>query len=596
MNGAAVLAELLARYGVDFVFGVPGDTNVRFYEALHDSGKVRHVMARDERSAVFMADAYARVARRPGVAECPSGAGAMYSLPGVAEANASSIPVLLFTSDIPLRGEGRGTITELDVARLFEPVTKASFQVKTVGKLAESIRRAFRVATTGRPGAVHVALPEEVLAGEPSVDREQLHIEPECRAYPAYPTRGAAERIRELARLLDAAERPAIVAGGGVNHSGCGKELIALAERIGAPVVTTITGQGIMPDEHRLALGVIGDNGYHPHAFHAVDRADVLLYVGCKMGSVATIGWTLPAAGPGRRIAQIDLDPEVLGNTYESTLSIAGDARLVLADLVLLVRARDEECAGWVAGLNAERARFWRDSAAALTSAASPLKPQRVIHELNRRLPSPATVIADAGTPTPYVSRFLKLRGDGSRLIIPRAFGGLGYAIPAGVGAWLARPDARPIALFGDGSLGMSAGELETAARLGAPVVFIHFNNACFGWIKALQALHGFAAPLSVDFTPLDAAKVAGAFGVRAWHVETPEQLTDALDHAFAAPGPAMVDIATESVAADLPPVFSWLRAAGRDPLREGPGGADAPERAPAAGLWASAGGARNVS
>lgn len=177
-------------------------------------------------------------------------------------------------------------------------------------------------------------------------------------------------------------------------------------------------------------------------------------------------------------------------------------------------------------------------------------------------------MISDAGTPTPYITRFLRLAGDGSRVLIPRSFGGLGYAIPAVVGAWHARPDARPVALFGDGSLGMSTGELETLARLNVPEVLIHFNNGCFGWIKTLQSLHSKSKFMSVDFTPGDMSKVAAAYGIAAWRVATPAQLERALDEAFAHDGPCFLDLVTEPLVNEIPPVYSWLEAAGKDPLR----------------------------
>jgi acetolactate synthase-1/2/3 large subunit len=566
MSGARALVHMLLQQGVEVVFGVPGDTSLPFYEALYDErSSIRHVLARDERSATFMADAYARLSHRPGVCECPSGAGALYSVPGVAEANSSSIPVILLVSGIALSGEGKGTITELDQQKLFEPITKFSTFLKTADKIPETVRRAFRMATTGKPGAVHLTFPTETMNNAVPLDRVSLHGEVECRTFPAYRTRGSAEALAALAGHLNAAERPVIVTGGGANHAGAGTAVLALAERLQAPVVTTISGQGIMADEHPLALGVIGDNGFHPHAHRAVEESDVLLYVGCKMGSVSTIKWNLPSRRPGRRILQIDLDATVLANNFANTSSIAGDARLVLEDLFLLVK--ESQPRPWVGDLNRERAAFWTNAAAELHCATIPLKAQRIIHELNRRLPSPSIVIADAGTPTPHITRFLKLKGDGSRVLIPRSFGGLGYAIPAVVGAWMARPDARPVGLFGDGSFGMAAGELETLVRLDVPAVLMHFNNGCFGWIKTLQKLHMHGKFMSVDFNPGDMSKVATAWGMNAWRVETPEQLEKALDSAFSQKRPAFLDIVTEPLVYDLPPVYSWMKKAGLDPL-----------------------------
>lgn len=565
MTGADVLVKLLEHYGVDYIFGVPGDTNVAFYKALNRSRKIRHVMARDERSALYMADAYARYSGKPGVAECPSGAGAMYSVPGMAEANSSSIPVILLTNDIPLKGEGRGMITELDNAKLFEPVSKLSFQVKTTAKIPEAVRRAFRTATSGRPGAVHMTFPEDILAHEAHSHDDELYAEAECARFPAFPVRPDAALVRQLADLLDAAQRPVLVAGGGVMHSNAGAELLALSEKINAVVVTTITGQGAVPDEHPLALGVIGDNGFHPHAARAVEESDLLVYLGCKMGSVVTIGWTFPTHQQARKRVQVDLDPTVLGNTTRNDLNIAGDIRSVLQDLLPLTQAH--QARAWNNELNAVRKQFWQHAQADLHSDALPLKPQRVVHELNQRLPAQAVMVSDAGTPTPHMTRYLRLPGDGSRLVIPRAFGGLGYAIPAVVGAWLARPDVRPIGLFGDGSFSMSCGELETLTRLQVPAVLLHFNNGCYGWIKALQKLHNNAEYLSVDFTQLDVARIAEGFGLKGLRVTNADELVTALDLAFAHAGPVLIDIVSESIVDECPPVYSWFKALGKDPL-----------------------------
>lgn len=565
MTGADYLVKLLEAYDVEYIFGLPGDTNVPFYKALNKSTKIKHVMARDERAAVFAADAYARITGKPAVCECPSGAGAMYSLPGIAEATASSVPIILLTNDIPLRGEGRGMITELDNAKLFETITKLSVQLKTTAKIPETIRRAFRVATTGRPGSVHITLPEDVLAHEADFSDDEIYAESQCKTFPALQTRAPQSVVEELASLINAASKPVIVAGGGVNLSRAADIVKAIAEKTQSAVVTTITGQGTLPDEHPLALGVIGDNGFHPHAARAVNESDLLVYVGCKVGSVVSIGWTFPSKSSSRKIVQIDIDPEVLGNTQKNELSVAGDARLVLEDVLPLVR--QHEARPWLQSLNESRVRFWNEAQPLLTSDADPLKPQRVVYELNRRLPPGTKILSDAGTPTPHMSRFLKLPGDGSRLIIPRAFGGLGWAIPAVVGAWHASRKTRPVGLFGDGSFGMTCGELETLTRLEVPAILIHFNNGCFGWIKALQKIYNDQQYLSVDFTKLDAAKIAEAFGLKAWRVTNARELESALDSAFAHNGPVLLDVVVESIVDELPPVYSWMKATGRDPL-----------------------------
>lgn len=561
MNGAQVLVKMLQEYQVRVIFGVPGDTSIPFYDALYNSKNIKHVMARDERSASFMADVYARLTHKPGVCECPSGAGPLYSVPGVAEANASSIPVILLTSDIPLSGEGKQTITELDCQGLFKSISKWSNLIKDVKKIPETIRRAFRIATTGRPGAVHLAFPQEVLTGNFTENNHNIYGEASCISYPAYRTRGSRKVLEELVEHILIAKKPVIIAGGGTNHSQAGKVIIELSEWLNAPVVTTISGQSIIPDGHPLALGVIGDNGFHPHAHRAVEEGDLLIYIGCKMGSVSTIKWTLPTPKLERKIIQIDLDPELLANNFRNTLSIAGDARLVLEDLVTLLKMtgqKNERLSLWVEELNNQRGIFWKEFEKRLQSPAAVIKPFQIISALNKRLSDPTIVIADAGTPTPYITRYLKLKGNGSRFIIPRSYGGLGYAIPALVGAFFARPEARLVGLFGDGSLGMSAGEMETIARYNIPAILIHFNNAGFGWIKALQALHCDGRFFSVDFNRGDPKKVAEGFGLKAFKIESFTELEDCLDEAFIFNAPCFIDIHTESEAAELPPVYSW--------------------------------------
>jgi acetolactate synthase-1/2/3 large subunit len=468
------------------------------------------------------------------------------------------------TADIPLAGEGKQTITELDCQGLFESITKWSTIVKSADKIPETIRRAFRIATTGRPGAVHLAFPEEALKGKLRNDKSAFYSETECRTYPAYRTRGTRPQLEQLTSHLLEAKRPVIVAGGGANHSQAGPAIQAVAEWLAAPVVTTISGQGLLGDDHPLAIGVIGDNGFHPHAHRAVEEADLLFYIGCKMGSVSTISWSMPSPQLERKILQIDLNPEMLGNNFQNTLSLAGDARLVVEELLILLKGQTNQRkpSDWVEDINRERTEFWETAQTAVQADETPLKPQRIIAALNRHLDTSTIVISDAGTPTPYITRFLKLSGNESRFIIPRAYGGLGYAIPAVVGAHCARPQAKLVGLFGDGSLGMSAGELETVSRLNIPAVLIHFNNSTFGWIKALQKLHSQAKYFSVDFTPGDPTRVAEGFGLRAIKIETPEDLEAGFDEAFASEGPVFLDIKSEPEGEHLPPVYSWHKAA----------------------------------
>jgi acetolactate synthase-1/2/3 large subunit len=568
LNAAQAIVAMLKAYAVEYVFGVPGDTSIPFYDALHaERDSLQHVMARDERGASYMADVYARLSGRPGVCEAPSGAGALYLIPGLAEANASSIPVIAFTSDIPLEAEGRNVLTELNQGQLFTAVTKWRTVLKRGERAPEVMRKAFRLATTGRPGPVQITLPEDVL--EEAAHGEAVYAEADCRAYPAYRQGADPEAVARAAALLVRAQRPVVVAGGGVMISGAWAELTALAEILSLPVGTSINGQGSIDETHPLSLGVVGGNGARPYANEVVAAADLVFFVGCKTDSVTTLNWTLPARNDagGPTAIQLDADPVEVGNTYPVAVGLAGDARTTLRSLVGAVREQLTSHDGvlgrepWTdfAGL---RAGWWAREAPKLASGAVPLKPQRVMRALRECLPTGSVIVADAGTGTPFTSAYYPSPA-GRHIIIPRGYGGLGYALPGTIGAKLARPQSPVIGLIGDGSFGMSCGELETIARLKLPIVLLLFNNAQFGWIKTLQHLYRDRRYLSVDFSAdTDYAAIARGFGLRGLRVEDPDALEPALREALASGQPTFIDVVSESEVTETPPVEKWLQAA----------------------------------
>lgn len=563
-NGGQIVVEMLKAYEVRHIFGVPGDTGLAFYDALAQAGRqgqIEHVLARDERSAAYMADVYARVAFRPGVCEGPSGAGATYLASGLAEPQASSIPVVALTSDTPLAEAERNVLTALDQPALFAPITKWATRVTQAGRIPDAMRQAFRLATSGRPGAVQVTLPMDVLEGQAPAPR--LHAEQACCACPAYRTRPDPAAVQRAADLLRQAERPVIIAGGGALTSGAWAELTALAKALGAPVATSISGKGAIAEDHPLSLGVVGSNGRRPYANAAVRAADLILYVGCKTGSVVTDGWTLPPHGTDQAILQLDIDPAEIGRNYAPAAGLVGDARLGLADLLAALTARRlVPRADPLAGLAPEIQDFWEDFEAKAAAETTPIKPQRVIAALGRLLPEDSIVVADAGTPTPFAAAYLRSPA-GRRVIIPRGHGGLGYALPGVVGAKLARPQATVVGLIGDGSFGMSAGELETIARLGLSVTLVQFNNACFGWIKVSQDILYGGRHFGVDFgADTDYVAIARGFGLRGVRVEEAAGVEPALREALAGGQPTFIDIVSEDGSAELPPVAKFARAA----------------------------------
>ncbi len=560
LSGAEALVRMLEAHGVRHVFGLCADTSLPFYDALYrlDHG-IRHVLCRDERSAAYMADAYARVSGLVGVCEGPSGGGATYILPGVVEANESSVPLLCLTTDVAVSSRGRFALTELDQEALFRPLTKWNVVVERADAIPRAVRRAFAEITAGRPGAAHIGLPYDVQTGP--VDEAEIWAEAGHGRVPSARLGPEPAAVAAAAEAILSAQDPVFVCGGGVVISGAEGELVALAETLGAAVATSVSGQGSIPDDHPLAVGVVGSNGGTPETRGLVDAADLVIFVGCRAGSVTTERWRHP--DPARaRVVHVDADPGVVGVNYRTEAALVGDARLALAALLAEVRGRGGDLgprASAAPRVARAKARKFDRFRALAARDDRPILPERVIAELQAALPDDAVVIADPGTPCPYASAYLEFFRSGRRLISNRAHGALGYALPAALGAHLGRPGATCVALMGDGSFAMAAGELETIVRLGAPLTMVVLSNASFGWIKAGQR-HGFGQRFfSVDFQPTDHARVAEAFGVKAWRVEDPGALGAELAAALEHDGPALVDVVVQPLDEAAAPVSEWV-------------------------------------
>ena len=557
MSGAEAMVRMLQLHGVKHIFGLCGDTSLPFYDALYrlDHG-MQHILTRDERSAAYMADDYARVSGRVGVCEGPSGGGATYLLPGIVEANESSIPVLGITTDIATTSRGRYTLTELDQEALYRPLAKCSEVIDRADRLPEAVRRAFRAMTTGRPGAAHLGLPFDVQNGE--VPQEAVWANSELGSFPS--SRAAPEEgsIKRAAAALAAASMPIFVCGGGVVIANAESELAAVAELLGAPVATTVSGQGSLAEDHQLCLGVVGSNGGTLPTREVLSKADLVVFIGCRAGSVTTERWRYPA--PGVCVVHIDADPMVPGAIYKTAVAIVADAKLalreLLAELNLLKLSFHGNGKETVKAAKGRKFSAFRELA---ISNDMPILPERIVATLQEILPRDATVVCDPGTPCPYFSAYYEFREAGRHFISNRAHGALGYAMAAAVGAHFGRPQTKTVAVMGDGSFGFTAGELETIVRLRVPVLMVVISNSAYGWIKAGQKTGFNERYFSVDFSRTDHARVAEAFGVRAWRVERPEELKPALAAAAEHGGPALVDIITQPLHEARAPVSEWV-------------------------------------
>ena len=556
LTGAEAMVRMLQAYGVKHIFGLCGDTTLPFYDALYrlDHG-ITHLLTRDERHAAYMADAYARVTGRPGICEGPSGGGATYILPGIVEANESSIPVLAITTDVATSSRGRYPLTELDQVSLFRPLTKWNASLDQAARLPAMVRAAFCAMTTGTPGSAHLALPFDTQNAP--VDPEEVWADPRHQTFPAERAGPDPHAVVAAANALLSAKRAIAVCGGGVVISGAFNALRSLAETLDLPIATTVSGQGAVAETDTHAVGVVGSNGGVPATRAVIDEADLVLFVGCRAGSVTTERWRSPS--PGTRIVHIDSDPEVIGANYKTEVAIAADAQLALGALNAELRKRAGRSNGGAARAKAAWDAKRRAFEQLATSDERPIRPERLIATLERLLDRDAVICADPGTPCPYFSAHFRWPQAGRHFITNRAHGALGYALGAAIGVHVGRPEAKTVAVMGDGSFGMSVGELETVLRYNIPITFIVMSNSTFGWIKAGQRSGFGKRYYNVDFTRTDHAAVAAAYGLKSWRVEDPGELEAVLKKAIEAVEPTLVDVVAQPLHEAAAPVSEWV-------------------------------------
>lgn len=570
VRGADLLVHCLAVAGVDTIFGVPGDTGVVFYDALYDrADQIRHVLARDERHAAKMADAYARVANRVGVVEVSSGGGTTFVVGGLGEAYASGVPVLLITSDIHTSSRGSGALTEIDQLALFSAVTKWRANVDDAGDIPALVAEALRRATSGRPGPVALIFPEDVLDQMVATIDGLGGLEGLARAMPSDRQLADPVEVARAATALATAQRPAAIVGSGVHISAAYAELAELAERAALPVATTIHGKGTLPDTDPWSLGPVGNNGARDHANAALAAADVVLLVGTRANATDTNSWTGPSR-VGPTVIQVDIEPDRAGRNFPESIRLVGDAKAVLRQLLSAITAAPESLRRERRAGVAKVVEHWRtnlapvgvERAAASGLAEDQLLPSDVVRVLNEVLGPETVVIADPGTPTPNVSVYWDTRKAGRTVIVPRGHGPMGYAIPAAVGACFARPGEVVVSLTADGSFAMACGELETVTRFGLPVLYVQMTNNSLGWIKMLQHLYHDRRYFGVDPGPIDAVGVAAACGLDAVRVDDIDKFRRVVGEFVENPAPLYVDVQVPHMIDYLPPVPAWAPSA----------------------------------
>jgi acetolactate synthase-1/2/3 large subunit len=564
---------MLMGYGVTHVFGQPGGQTAALYDGIaRRSPRLRHVLVRDERSAAYAADAFARLTGRPGVCDVTVGPGTTKLSDGLVESHNASIPVIALVGELPRDWapyREMGVASQgFDQIRFLASITKATLDVPNTAALPQMLRSAFRIATSGRPGPVALVIPHDVMDADWPADASGVEVDDRYTKAPAFRPVASADTVEAAAALLKKAERLVIVAGGGVHASRATEQLEKLAQRLDAVVVTSFSGKGAVDESARYSAGVLNPLGT-TDSLELVRRADAVFWCGCKVGQNTSHNWTLPLAD--QATIHLDVDAAELGRTFRPTVALNGDVRSTLEALLAIVASQKRP--EWL--LEAARAKdaAARQRAEAETSDAVPILPARVMRELASRIGPEDVVVSDASFSAGWIASHLPARRPGRNFLFARGQGGLGYSVPAAIGAAAARPDARVITVSGDGGFSYAIGELATHAQQGLRTVNVVLNNGTLAWLAIWQRLFfdGLRESVDLESEALTAnfAEVAGGLGCVGIHVEQPDELSGALDAAFAATKPVVVDVRTDPLAT---PVHSYRRrlAEGRSYPRPG--------------------------
>jgi acetolactate synthase-1/2/3 large subunit len=541
MTGGEALVRALMAHGAGPMFGMGGFQLLPFYDAARRLGLAHHLI-NDERCGTFAADAYAKVSGRVGLVDATLGPGATNLVTGLVEALNAGSPMVAIVGDTHRGHSWKNMTQESRQAEILRPACKELIRVEMVARIPELVARAFAVATSGRPGPVVLIVPEDIAHATHGLAPEEFEADPRHQAAPALRCLPDPESLAQAAAMLGGAERPLILAGGGIHLSGAAAALTGFAEGQGIPVAHTMTGKGAIPCTSALSAGLFGR--YDRIANGLIAEADCLFVVGCKLGEIATKRYTVPP--PGKRLIHLDIVAEEIGRTYRPTLALWGDVRATLGALGSLMPPEAPEARdAWGAEV-VRRMAAWRETARPrLESDEVPVGMGRLMGELNRHLPADAVLVADGGFAAHWGGLLYDQPRAGRGFLPDRGFASIGYGLPGAMGAKLAAPDRPVVAITGDGGFNMVLGELETARRLGLAITVIVVNNAASGYVKALQHLmYGAGAYQSSDLAETNYAAAAEALGCRGLRVERPDQLAGALQAALHETGrPVVLDV-----------------------------------------------------
>jgi len=547
MTGAQMIVRALESEGVEHVFGIPGGSVIPLYDALKDASFTT-ILTRHEQAACHAADSYARVTGKTGVCIATSGPGATNIVTGLANAHMDSVPLVVLTGQAPTSAIGTDAFQEADIFGCSLPLVKHSFLIRSLEELPRALKGAFLIASTGRPGPVLVDIPSDIQKASGTFEY------PEDMDFPGYNPEGKEDLhlFEEAAEALATARRPVIIAGGGAIISKASKELFSLATEAEIPVATTLMGKGSFPEDHPLSLGMVGMHGT-PWANTAVSKADLVLAAGVRFSDRSTGDKTNFASGA--KIIHADIDKAEFGKNVRTDFPLQGPLPRILKKFIESPGGSGESHEKWL-----EEIHKVRETYAGQATPGPKLDPVDVIHRVRSHVAPEDIVTTEVGQHQMWAALHWKTSTPRT-FITSGGLGTMGYGLPAAIGAAFARPGRPVTCLSGDGSFFMNVQELETCVRYGLPVRIIVFNNGSLGMVRQWQELFWNKRYVHTCVEPAcSISRVARAFGFSTWTVLDSSQLDDALDGAFAAKGPSLVEcpISTEEL------VYPMVPAGGR--------------------------------
>lgn len=559
-----MVAEMLAQMGVEYVFGMPGGQTTALHDGiLRRPDRIRHILMRDERNAAYAADGYARVTGKVGICDVTVGPGANLLPAGFLEALNASVPMIGIVGDVPLDWlslKTKGIASQgFDQVAFFKTCCKDAFQVPTVASLQEMVRTAFRIATAPRPGPVALVIPHDIFDADWDPEAMPIVIDDRTIRQPYLRSVAPPDSVDAAVKLIRKAKRPAMVCGGGVHGSVAAEEVTAFADRLGALVVTSLTGKGSVPETRDYAAGVLNPLG-NKAAIDLIGEADLVIWCGSKVSQNTGMNWTLPT--PAQATITIDIDPLEHGRTFRPTVPLLGDIRETVKALdAALGESRAGKNKAWHKQIAKVKKEAADERAREEASDAIPIMPPRVMAAIRERLGEDDVIVSDASFSAGWIAGYIPAKKPARQFLYARGQGGLGYSVPGAIGAATVVPEgARVVTVAGDGGFSYTVGELATMAQYNQRVVNVVINNGKLGWINFWQKFY-FGQTISVDLETQSAvpgyAAAASALGLKGIYVDKPDEIEAALDEAFAHDGPSVVEVRIDEMAT---PIHSFKR------------------------------------